>query len=373
MASAVCAALRAGIHAVLRIGIAVAAVAMAALQPSAAAEEGFYKGKRLSVLINYAAGGPTDIEGRLFARYLARHIHGQPAILVQNMDGAGGLVGTNYLGEIAPKDGTMIGYLSGATWRYINDRSPRRVDFKSFEFLAYQPGTTVYFARADIKPGLRDATDIAKAEGLISGGLGADNAKDLLLRLTLDMLGVKFKYVTGYRGSQAARLALQQNEINFYAESPPSYRGLIEPTLVKSGEVIPIFYDPSYDGETFRTPKQMEGVDMLSFPQLYERIKGRPPAGELWDVYRAIIAVNGAMQRLIVLPPGAPPEAVRALSAAIERLNNDKEYAEEGERLLGYVPEFIVGPEVNGRVRKQLSISPGTREFLEAYVKTAPR
>lgn len=372
MASAVRAALRAASHAVFCLGAIVAALIMAVPQ-QAAATEAFYKGKRLSVLINYAAGGPTDIEGRLFARYLARHIDGQPTIVVQNMDGAGGLVGTNYLGEIAPRDGTMLGYLSGATWRYINDRSPRRVDFKTFEFLAYQPGTTVYFARADIKPGIRAATDIAKAEGLISGGLGADNAKDLLLRLTLDMLGVKFKYVTGYRGSQAARLALQQNEINFYAESPPSYRGLIEPTLVKSGEVVPIFYDPSYDGETFRTPRQMEGVDMLSFPQLYEKVKGQAPSGQLWDVYRAIIAVNGAMQRLIVLPPDTAPDAVQALSIAIDRLNNDKDYAEEGERLLGYVPEFIVGPEVNGRVRQQLSISPGTRDFLEAYVKNAPR
>ncbi|MDO9440567.1 MAG: tripartite tricarboxylate transporter substrate-binding protein [Beijerinckiaceae bacterium] len=338
-----------------------------------ASEDPFYKGKRINLLINYAAGGPTDIEGRLFARFLSRHIDGQPSIIVQNMDGAGGLIGTNYLGEVAPRDGTAIGYLSGATWRYIHDRTPRRVDFKSFEFLAYQPGTTVYFARSDIKPGLKVATDIVKAQGVISGGLGADNAKDLLLRLTLDMLGVKYKYVTGYRGSQAARLALQQGEINYYAESPPSYRGMIEPTLVRSGEVIPIFYDPSYDGETFRTPRQMQGVDMMSFPTLYETIHGRAPSGELWDVYRSIIAVNGAMQRLIVMPPEAPPEAIRALSYAIDRLNADADYAQEGERLLGYVPEFIVGPEVNGRVRRQLSISPSTRDFLEAYVKNAPR
>ncbi|MDB5595930.1 MAG: hypothetical protein JWM36_2891 [Hyphomicrobiales bacterium] len=355
---------------------AIAAASLAAflsLAAPARAEEPYFKGKRLTLIINYAAGGPTDIEGRLFAKHLAKHVEGQPSILIQNMDGAGGLIGTNYLGEIAPRDGTSLGYLSGATWRYINDRTPRRVDFKTFDFIAYQPGTTVYFGRADIKPGLKTATDFGHAEGVVSGGLGADNAKDLLLRLTLDMLGLKYKYVTSYRGSQAARLALQQNEINFFAESPPSYRSLIEPTLVKSGEVIPLFYDPSYDGETFRTPHQMEGVDMLSFPDLYQKIKGHPPSGELWDVYRTIIAVNGAMQRLIVMPPGAPTEAVEALTHAIEALNHDPDYAEEGERTLGYVPEFIAGSQVNARVRRQLSISPGTRSFLEAYVKKAPR
>src|SRR5262245_30932712 len=78
-----------------------------------AADEPFYKGKRLTVLVNYAAGGPTDIEGRLLAKHIARHIDGNPSVVVQNMDGAGGMVGTGYLGEVAPKDGTMLGYFTG--------------------------------------------------------------------------------------------------------------------------------------------------------------------------------------------------------------------------------------------------------------------
>ncbi len=78
-----------------------------------------------------------------------------------------------------------------------------------------------------------------------------------LLRLPLDMLGVKFKYVTGYRSSAAARLALQRNEINMYSESPPSYRSVIEP-MANRGEVVPLWYDPSYDGTTLAVPKQVE-------------------------------------------------------------------------------------------------------------------
>ena len=71
--------------------IRAAALALALLlAPAAAAEEPFYKGKRLTLLINFAAGGPTDIEGRLFAKYLVKHIAGEPQIIVQNMDGAGG-------------------------------------------------------------------------------------------------------------------------------------------------------------------------------------------------------------------------------------------------------------------------------------------
>src|SRR5215207_8426339 len=102
--------------------------------PQASAQEPYYKGKRLSVLINYAPGGPTDIEGRLFARHIGRHIDGQPSIVVQNIDGAGGLIGTTYLGEIAPKDGTVMGYLTGAAGVYANDPDKHRVDLRTYEF-----------------------------------------------------------------------------------------------------------------------------------------------------------------------------------------------------------------------------------------------
>src|SRR5262245_47455719 len=110
------------------------AVAVAAAP--AAAQEPFYKGKRLTVLINFAAGGPTDIEGRLFAKHLVKHIDGAPNLVVQNMDGAGGVVGATYLGEVAPKDGTYLGYLSGTSWIYVSEPERWRVDFKSYEFVA---------------------------------------------------------------------------------------------------------------------------------------------------------------------------------------------------------------------------------------------
>ena len=202
--------------------IRAAALALALLlAPAAAAEEPFYKGKRLTLLINFAAGGPTDIEGRLFAKYLVKHIAGEPQIIVQNMDGAGGLVGAQYLGEVAPRDGSVIGYLSGTAWIYVSDPDRWRVDFRKYEFVAYQPGTTIHFMRTDLPPGMHQPADIAKAQGLIAGGLSADTSKDLRLRLALDMLGVPYKYVTGYRSSPPARLALQRGEISMYSESPP--------------------------------------------------------------------------------------------------------------------------------------------------------
>jgi tripartite-type tricarboxylate transporter receptor subunit TctC len=340
---------------------------------AARAAEPYYGGRRLTEIINFSAGGPTDIEGRLFAKYLVRHIPGQPGLIVQNMDGAGGMIGANYLGEVAPKDGTTTGYFTGSAWRYLMTPDKYRVDLKSFEFVAYEPGVSIAFARTDIPPGLKQATDIVKAKGVIAGGLGPENSKDLLIRLGLDMLGVRYGYVTSYRGSTAARLALQQGEINFFAESPPSYRAMVMPTLVKGGEAIPIWYDPTYDGEKLGSSRQIEGLPILGFQELFQKIYGKIPSGKLWDVYRSVLAVNGAMQRLFVLPPGAPQAAVDTLRAAVRALNADSDYQKEALASIGFVPEWESGPDTNQRVRAVLEAKPDTRAFLLDYIANPPK
>jgi tripartite-type tricarboxylate transporter receptor subunit TctC len=336
-----------------------------------AADEPFYRGKRVALIINFAAGGPTDIEGRLLAKHLVKHIAGHPSIIVQNMDGAGGMIGAGYLGEIAPKDGTALGYFTGSAWRYANNPERFRVDFRSYEFVAYQPGTSIAYMRTDVPPGIKDATDIVKAKGVVAGGLGAENSKDLLLRLGLDMLGVPYKYVTSYRGSQAARLALQQNEINLFAESPPSYRAVVEPSLVKEGTAIGLWYDANGGAEIGHPARQVEGLPILSFPELYAKIKGEMPSGRLWNAYRTVLTINGAMQRQIVLPPGVPAAAVAALRAAVRKLNDDKEHAEEAARTIGFVPEWVAGPGTNDEVRAAIAISPEMRAFIADYIKRA--
>ena len=341
------------------------------LVSGAVAQEPFYKGKRLTVMVNFAPGGSTDIEGRLFARHLAKHIAGEPTVVVQNMDGAGGLNGTNYVGEVAPKDGTVLGFLGGAAWQYASEPERHRVDLRSYEFIAYQPGTTVYYVRSDIAPGMKQATDIAKASGLIAGGNGVHNARDLIIRLTLDILGVPHKYVTGYRSGQTVRLALQRGEVNFFAEPASAYRGAVEAQLVKPGLAIPVYFDPTYNGENLSVSKQVDGLALLPFQELYRKIKGAPPSGQLWDVYLAALALTSSMGRLMALPPGAPPEAVAALRAAAIRLNHDRAFAEEAAKAIGFSPDFEAGPDTNRQVRQTLAIRPETKAFVAEYIKSA--
>jgi len=355
----------------MRAVIGLCAVVLAAT--AARADDPFYKGKRLTVLINFASGGPTDIEGRLFAKHLARHIDGAPNIVIQNMDGAGGIVGAKYLGEVAPRDGTIAGYFTGTAFMYALDPERFRVDFKTYEFVATQPGTTVHFARTDVAPGLKQPTDIARAQGLIVGGLSVDTPKDLRARLVMDMLGIPFKYVTGYRSSPAARLAFQRGEINFFSESPPSYRGVVEPSLVQAGQAIPIFYDPGFDGQKFFVPQAVEGLAVPPFHELYQKIKGTLPSGQLWDIYKAIIGADGIIQRVIVMPPGAPPAAIAALRTAIGAVNRDPAYAEEAQKTFSFVPLWEAAPDTPKVAQAALSVPPQVRAFLTEYMKNLPK
>jgi tripartite-type tricarboxylate transporter receptor subunit TctC len=346
-----------------------ALAALLGLAAPARADDPFYKGKRLTLLINFAAGGPTDIEGRLFAKYLVKHIEGQPGVIVQNMDGAGGLIGAQYVGEVAPRDGTVLGYLSGSAWLYVSDPDRWRVDFRKYEFVAYQPGTTVHFMRTDVPPGMRRPADIAKAQGLIAGGLSADTSKDLRLRLALDMLGVPYQYVTGYRSSPPARLALQRGEISMFSESPPSYRSVVEPSLVKTGQVIPVFYDEVADPPP--PQKQLEGLTIPGFP--HREIKGTLPSGRLFEAYRVLYDMNSTLQRMIALAPGTPPAAIAALRSGIEGLNADKEFAAEALRVIEFAPDYPTASDMSQQVRAMMVVSPQMRDFINDYMRNPPK
>ena len=162
-------------------------------------------------------------------------------------------------------------------------------------FVAIQGGATVNYVRSDVPPGMKTATDIAKAEGLVVGGLSVDSSKDVRVRMGLDLLGLKYKYVTGYRSSAPARLAFTRNEINVFSESTPSYRSIVVPDLIDTGQAIPVWYDADFT----RPSSQMAGLSILPFDDLYKSMKGGPPSGELWDNEQAVNRIDGAMLRTV--------------------------------------------------------------------------
>jgi hypothetical protein len=195
------------------------------------------------------------------------------------MGGAAGLIGTKYLGEVAAKDGMILGYLTAASQRYVTNPERFTVDFRSYEFIAAIPSGRIHFMRSDVKPGMKTAADLVKAENLVVGGLGRAAPKDMSMRLTLDMLGVLYRYVTGYNSPSAqAMLAMQRNEISYHADSPPIYATKVEP-LIKSGDLVTTYYDPGFNGGIQRAQTNERPSDPAVPRVLHKSLKGGLPTG----------------------------------------------------------------------------------------------
>ena len=340
------------------------------LAPVVAAEKSYYQGKNIVFLINFAAGGPTDIEGRIVARHLGKYIPGNPAIIVQNMPGAGGVTGMNFLGEVAKPDGLTMGYFTGPYNHQMMRTPTLRVDLGKLPYIASVASVTVCYIRSDVPPGIKKPTDIAKAARFRAGGVSFDSNKDLRFRLAFDILGLKYDYVTGYNSSNDARLAVQRNEIQYHDENIPGYRGVVEPQLVKTGIVTPLYYHDVVkpDGTMGKSPDYPE---LNSFTEVYTQIHGKPPTGIKYEALKAANMASQNLSRVGLLPPGSPPEAVAALRQAFVGLSNDEEFIGDAKKVMRFHPRFEVGEEGEKLKQKVLSASPELIDFVRQFIDQA--
>lgn len=335
--------------------------------PGFAAERPFYQGKTLTFLINFAAGGPTDVEGRIIARHLAKHIPGQPSIVAQNMPGAGGLIGVNYLGQVAKPDGLTMGYFTGPLFHQQLRNPALRVDLSKYPFIAALQGITVCYIRSDVPPGIKKPTDIAKAQRFKAGGLSFDSSKDVRFRLAFDILGLRYDYVTGYNSSSEARLAVQRNEVQYHDETLPSYRSAVEPQMVKPGIVTALYYHDivSLEGEVKNSPDIPE---LPSFTQLYRQIFGAAPTGTKYEALKAANIASVNMSRVVLLPPGSPPETLAALTRAFTSLEKDHDFLEDAKKIMKFHPRFEIGEEADRLYQKVLLVPAEVRDFLRHFI-----
>jgi tripartite-type tricarboxylate transporter receptor subunit TctC len=322
----------------------------------------------VTFLINFAAGGPTDIEGRIVTRHLAKHIPGQPTIVVQNMPGAGGVTGINFLGEVAKPDGQTIGYFTGP-YNHHQMRTPTlRIDLMKLPFIASIQGLTVCYIRSDVPPGIKKPTDIVKAERFRAGGLSFESNKDLRFRLAFDILGVKYDYVTGYNSSNDARLAVQRNEIQYHDESIPGYRGAAEPQLVKTGIVTPLYYHDliSPEGTMRNSP---DFPELTSFTQVYTQIHGKPPSGIKYEALKAANLASQNLNRVAMLPPGSPGEAVTQLRQAFAALSRDEEFVAEAKKVMRFHPRWETGEDGEKLRDKVLTAPAEIVDFIRQFIE----
>ena len=190
-----------------------AALALA-LCASPAAAQTFYAGKTLSILVNYDAGGPTDIEARVLARHLGKHIPGNPRLVVQNMPGAGSLTSVLWLENVAPRDGTtMLIFNHGLIGDSVLSPEKVRVDFRRFAWLGSiaEDISACYMWHTK---GPKNLAEV-KAYGRINfGQTGAGSSSDIAQRILKNILGVNINEVHGYPGSAELRLAVERGEVD---------------------------------------------------------------------------------------------------------------------------------------------------------------
>ena len=293
------------------VGLGVAASWPVAADPV----EDFYKGKQIRLVIGYSAGGSYDVYGRAFARHFERHIPGKPTVVPQNMDGAGSRVAANWLYNVAPKDGTVIGTI-GQNTPLDQTLKAQGVQFDARQFqwignINSENNLTFTWNAS----GLRTLDDVKSKGGLICGGTGATTPGIIFPTILKNMFGYDMRIIAGYPGANEIDLAIERGELNCRATG-------------------------TFSTMTSTLPSWMEG-HKISFliqwglkknPEV-SKWQGRdvPLIGELApsdDDRRALALILSAvgMGRPFAVPPGVPEERVRALRTAFDATMADPQF-----------------------------------------------
>lgn len=320
--------------------IAAAALAVFCATGLQADAQDFYKGKTVTVYVGLATGGTSDRVARMFAASWERHVAGNPSVVVRNMVGGAGIVATNYVYEVAPKDGTAILFTPWIPLAQALGGQGLRARYEDFHFLGGVGDTRVAYARTDSVPGgLKKPADIMKAKQLYVGGNAPADVAHLSGRLPLDVLGVDYKQVVGFPGGQELYLALQRGEIQYSGVSIGTFRTR-SGDFIKSGEGIGLFYlVPVNKDGSFERSKYI--TELPAFPDLYKEVHGKPPSGPVWDAFNWFSTLMGSMNYAGFAPPGTSPQAVAAIRDAYAKVMSDPQINDMAMKQNGFPWEWV--------------------------------
>ena len=349
---------------------ALAVFAIGACPAPASAQ--FYKGKTLTLMINYGVGGNADTEARVYQRHLPKHIAGNPTIIVKNVPGAGGFKAMNMLGlNIGQQpDGLTAGYFTTSALAPIIDDPNLQVKVYDFQVVGAARGWNIVYARKDIVPGgMTKPADIAKAKNIQVGGYSRAASHDTRLRLVLEVLGLPYNMVTGFPGTGNINKAMLQNEVNFTGSSLPGYQTQAIPQLIEPGIAMPLFHYPVIgdDGKPTGNPS-LEKQGIATFDKIYEEIHGKPPSGPKWDALLLMNDIGTRMQRGILMQKDTPPEAVAALRKAFNELEDDADFKADYKRITGEEPDLVRAEELGPLFKRMRNIDPAIKDVLKKSV-----
>ena len=333
--------------------VIVLAVLTASATPALSAE--FYQGKNIRFIVGFAAGGGYDAYTRTIARYISRHIPGNPSTLVENMDGAGSVIATNHIYNKADKDGLTVGiWNSHNIFNHMMGDPSLRIDGRKFGWIASPSKDSVACAVMGFS-GPKTFDEIVNSnKPLRMGATRAGNTTQLPEMLNR-WAGAKFEVIRGYTGTSKIRLAMRSREVDGACWTWDSMRSTARSMLEAKGDdkMIP-----------FIIADRWEDPEVKDLPLFREVIKDK-------DNLNAFNAWNSANEfaRPFSLPPGSPPEALHILRTAFKATIEDKDYKADAEKSKLPV-DYISGEKIEQYVEKIYSISPDVRKRLDFLVRT---
>lgn len=328
------------------IGIGVGMVSAGAA--SADAVRDFYKGKTVTVVAATGAGSAYGLHGRLLSDAIRQYIPGNPNVVMQFMPGGGGAKQANYLYNVAPKDGTWIGFpLKYIAVNQMLGRKGLKYDAAKFGYLgSLGPINSAVAILKDKAPGT--TMEAAMKTEIIMGSTGKSSETFITPTLMNNLLGTKFKIVTGYRGMKGISLAVERGEVHGRAGSWDS---------LKSGQAQ---WLESNRVSIIALSGLKRNWDLPQVPTLIELAK-TPEQKEILTFFGA----GNAVGWLFITPPDTPADRMAALRTAFDKTMADAAYrAKVKARKLDVQP--MTGAEVRELIDKTLSATPETMKRIRA-------
>ncbi|MGZ8454340.1 MAG: Bug family tripartite tricarboxylate transporter substrate binding protein [Candidatus Binatia bacterium] len=286
------------------------------------AQANFYQGKTITMVVASTASGGYDLWARLTARYLAKYIPGNPTIVVQNMPGAGNIIGANYVYSVAKPDGLTLGAVNPALYfDQLVGRSEVKFDWAKFNWIGSpEKNDIVSYMRADTPyktiDDLRNAKEPQKC-----GSTGTGSTGHYIPRLLEETLGIKTQIVSGYPGAADIELAIERGEVFCWSPLLATYFGR-EPyrRWHKSGYVRVMVQTGAK-----RDPRLK---DSPTLNELMQQYKSPEPARRLAKV----ILTAATLGRPIGAAPGVPADRVKILRDAYAKAIADPDLLAEAAK-----------------------------------------
>ena len=282
-------------------------------QAAAAEPSAFYAGKQIKVIVSTQAGGDYDLWMRLIIPYMSRHIPGSPTLHVQNMPGAGSIVATNYLFNVSPRDGSVIGMIGrNIPFQAVMGEKAIRADLTKFNWLG-NPEITNRVCAYRPTSNVKSAQDLFDHQLLI-GGAGAGGALSTIPLLLSRMLGMRLKLVEGYQGPREVLLAIERGEIDGVCFSITAIENA-RPGWLAAGKLRLLF-----NMERDRIPGS-------NVPSIFEFTKTDDQRKTL-----TMFSAGMIFGRPIVTPPDVPVDRVNILRMAFEKAMADPDLLEQAKK-----------------------------------------